>query len=181
MTTASGVRVECTLENASGLISGVHFAPVPGSDPVVMLSEPVAAEQADIFCSIPGYRLAQTTGAKALAAVDAAIADAKRIVAEQPAAPGTSASQTIEELQRANLAMTAERDQLRVDLAAARAQAEGKPPVDAQTEIALRVEERDKALRALADSEGERKRLKAENDQLRQANDALTSKGGKAA
>lgn len=48
--------IRCTRPNASGLISGVVFA--PASDGRGMLSEPVDAETAARFLRIPGYEAA---------------------------------------------------------------------------------------------------------------------------
>jgi hypothetical protein len=51
-------RVLCTLENASGDISGVKFSPTD----VGMLSEEISAELAAEWATIPGFELVDEVG-----------------------------------------------------------------------------------------------------------------------
>ena len=46
-------RVKCTLKNASDTINNVHFEFIDGA----WVSEVIAQDVADFFCSIPGYFL----------------------------------------------------------------------------------------------------------------------------
>jgi len=116
------VRVSCALENASALISGVRFG-VASSDAAgtVRVSEPLSPEQAARFLSIPGFEQC-ALGPEVLVAVDEEIA---QHAAAASAETDTTApwKQQVEELQRANLALSAERDALRIELAAAQKKA----------------------------------------------------------
>lgn len=100
---AEQVRVLCTLENAGQRINDVRFGPMP--DGSGMLSEPIDQEVADNFCLIDGYAVPALDEAT-VAAVDAAIATQAETTPTDTS--GVPLQQTIEELQRANQALSAE-------------------------------------------------------------------------
>jgi hypothetical protein len=132
------VRVFCTLEDASGFIGGVRFAPCGEGR---RCSEPVAQDVAAHFCRVPGYSLAPPDFDTS--AVDEVLATMP--TPETPVDQGSaSLRQTITELERANHAMAQ-------DLEATRRRADEAERKLAKSEVP-RLEAEIERLRRQADS-----------------------------
>jgi len=161
--TDTTARVMCELNNAGARINGVRFVPVAGpaaqGEPPRCMSEPVSSKVAAAFVAIPGYRIATDDEVKQYGE------DAERRLAlateadRQKTLGSSSAQKQVEELQRANQALSAERNKYRDE--AEKLKAEKGPARIGELEAKMTALEADVA------------RLQGENEELRRVNDSL--------
>lgn len=171
-------RVVCTLDAASHLIDGVLFAAFPVADGTpIRISERVSAERAARFLGIPGFRAPQD-GDPSEPIVERELVKLRDelAAAAAPAEAGADAARTVEEMRRANLALSGDLDAARGEIAELKAALQANSP-EATTALnatlAQRTADLERAQQAVAALE---EGVRSRDADLAQAREALTAR-----